>query len=405
VAAGTFGGALVGAFITPVLSAFWKLQLSKWRMEQALEGAVRPLGRSDVETGGFDGIIGQQEAKTKLLELVSRIRHPEFEAAYWQGRPEGKSDGYIMAGPAGTGKTALFHRLLNRAWELGLKISPIEVNLEKFLSGIPGSGPRAVDKLEEAILKAPHKNVFILLDEMDSAGAGEGRNVSSDIIALRSALLKLFNKFNTPRFAHKKITLIGTTNFYDRLDGAWKQRFNVVLPMNLPNPEEMKLIYQHYLGELGLVPDGNVDMNAIVKASDGYSSRIIKQAVVELRKNLAAQQREQWLKQRLHQPGQDGFILPARPDPKTGKRSLAQVTFTQEQLEQAIRQVDKNKTVVSLAAKESVSKAFDDPLSPGLFDTVQSTIGNFSSQFSALTGQFSAFTRKLPWIGGILKLS
>ena len=232
-------------------------------------GAVRPDTK-------FKDVIGVQEAKEALQDIVAYLKKPEKFSGLGARPPRG----VILEGHFGSGKTLLARAVAGEAGVPCFSLSGSDFS-DMFL----GVGVRRVKKLFAQAKK--HAPCVVFIDEIDglgrrSSGSSAGETENNRII---NALLVELDGF-TPTTG---IVVLGATNNVDNLDPALIRpgRFDRTCHLGLPDVEEREALFAHYAAALRTAGDG--DFRQLARVSTGLSPASIAN-VVNLAAMLAAKE-------------------------------------------------------------------------------------------------------------------
>ncbi|GIX62435.1 metalloprotease/cell division cycle protein [Babesia caballi] len=219
----------------------------------------------------FKDILGIDEAKEELTEVVKFIKHPDLYQDIGAKIPKG----VLLVGPPGTGKTMLAKAVATEA-----NIPFIYTSGPEFVEIWVGQGAQRVRNLfAKARRQAP---CIIFIDEIDaigakrSSGAVGGQNREHD--QTLNQLLVEMDGFNLST----GITLLAATNRLEALDRALLRpgRFDRVVHIPLPSLAGRESILRKYLSAIKH-DEENVDVHALAKLTPGYSGADLKNLVNE----------------------------------------------------------------------------------------------------------------------------
>ncbi|WP_218841488.1 ATP-binding protein [Winogradskyella undariae] len=174
-------------------------------------------------------------------------------------------------GPPGTGKTMTAHSIAN---EFNKTI--LLVNYSDIESKYVGDAPK---NLDEAFKVAKENNAVLFFDEADSFLGKRIGDVSSSsdqaINSLRSQMLILLEEFDG--------IVIFATNIVKNYDKAFESRILKHIKFDLPNKKERTEIIKSMLSISAPIEKKvfeNDSLNELAGISEGFSGRVIKNAVL-----------------------------------------------------------------------------------------------------------------------------
>ncbi|MDO9177102.1 MAG: AAA family ATPase [Agitococcus sp.] len=214
----------------------------------------------------FDDVIGAQEAKNALTDIMDYLKDPSPFIAVGARPPAG----VLMIGPPGTGKTKLAQAL---AGECGVNF--IAVSGSEFTSKYFGAGVQRVKKLFELARKnAP---VIIFIDELDGVGAR-----SSGESAVESESNRIINQvlIEIDGFAPgEQVIVVGATNRPENLDpGLLREgRFDRRIHVRLPDVVAREAIFRLYAKNIQVEPD--INFSQLARLTTGLSPATLEAIV------------------------------------------------------------------------------------------------------------------------------
>ena len=253
------------------------------------------------DVGGQDGLI--KELKRSILYP---IKYPEMYETFDVNK------GFILHGPAGTGKTHIARALANEADANFISLNGLE--MESKWVGESEENWRTL--FQEAKEKQP---TIMFIDEIDAIGKSRGgTDVHGDKVV--NQLLTLISDLDQSK---DNIFVIGATNNFKALDKALIRsgRLSKHIEVKLPDLDGTRQIFEIHSGKKPL--DKKIDKEAMVKrlfdlkATGADISYIINEA------HLAGYDRA-----RIHEKMEEGTI--------TGKDKRA-FRITQEDFDKAIQ--------------------------------------------------------------------
>jgi cell division protease FtsH len=232
------------------------------------------IDKTDVR---FDDIIGAEDAKEALQDVVAYLKDPELFARIGARAPKG----VLMEGPPGTGKT-----LLAKAVAGECSVPFYSLNGASFSSPFVGMGIMKVRKLfKEAAAHAP---CIVFIDELDGIGnrdsGGRGDAASTENSRIINTILTELDGFE----AQTGVVVIGATNYASRVDAALTRegRFDRKCLLGLPSIEERQKLFALYAKKINV--SDNVDWTRLSRLSAGLAPSAIS-AVVNAAALAAAQ--------------------------------------------------------------------------------------------------------------------
>jgi cell division protease FtsH len=215
----------------------------------AFRAAAKPATR-------FSDVVGVDEAKEALQDIVAYLRNPKKFAHLGAKPPRG----VVLEGHFGCGKT-----LLARAVAVEAGVPFIALSGSDFTDMFLGVGVRRVKKLfATARAQAP---CVVFIDEIDglgkrSGGASAGETENNRII---NALLVELDGFTSS----SGIVVLGATNNVANLDPALIRagRFDRTCHLGLPDVDEREALFA--LHAQGLRTVGELDFRQLARVSSG----------------------------------------------------------------------------------------------------------------------------------------
>jgi SpoVK/Ycf46/Vps4 family AAA+-type ATPase len=209
---------------------------------------------ADHHDGPWDHILVPPGTKQRLLnQALLTLLHGRALATL-AGLPHGL---IVLAGPPGTGKTTLARGLAQTA---ARALAPhgattyIEIDPHAFPSEMLGESQRNItrlmtDTLPELAARRPH--TVVLVDEVESfAVRRSAASFGSNPVDVHRATDALLAGIDSVASEHPRVLFVTTTNFPDAVDEAFLSRADLVLRLDLPDPDTVAAILRHALGEL-----------------------------------------------------------------------------------------------------------------------------------------------------------
>jgi cell division protease FtsH len=244
----------------PLLILFIFLQMNPMR---GMGGQFKTADKPDTR---FKDVIGVEEAKDALQDIVAYLRHPKKFADLGAKAPKG----VILEGHFGAGKTMLARAV---AGEAGVPF--IALSGSDFSDMFLGVGVRRVKKLFELARKEAPCVIFI--DEIDGLGKRSGGSSGAETENNRiiNTLLVELDGFQSG----SGIVVLGATNNVNNLDPALIRpgRFNRTCHLGLPDVDEREALFHIYAATLRT--SGDTDFRQLARMSAGLSPASIANAV------------------------------------------------------------------------------------------------------------------------------
>jgi len=218
----------------------------------------------------YEDIGGLDDAIQKIREMVEiPLKYPKIFERLGIEAPKG----VLLYGPPGTGKTLLAKAVASESNATFIYISASEL-VQKYI----GEGAKLVKEIFElAREKAPS---IIFIDEIDAIASNRqdfGTGGEREVQRTLNQLLVEMDGFNPL----DNVKIIAATNRIDILDPAILRpgRFDKTIEIPLPNEKARKELFKYYLNKTRY--DKNIDLDKLVKETEGLSGADIKQIVTE----------------------------------------------------------------------------------------------------------------------------
>lgn len=218
----------------------------------------------------FSDVIGYEEEKQELTEIVDFLKHPERFTEIGAKIP----NGVLLEGPPGTGKTLIAKAL---SGEVGVPFYFISGS--DFIEMFVGVGASRVRSLFKEAKK--QQKAIIFIDEIDAIGSREhsgmgGRN-SEQEQTINQLLVEL-DGFGSEKGG---IVIIGATNRADKLDPALLRpgRFDRKIMIGLPELKDRAAILEYHAGKRKF--EDNVNYLEIAKMTAGMAGAELEAVVNE----------------------------------------------------------------------------------------------------------------------------
>ncbi len=239
-------------------------------LSSRLTGTSSNVQQAESSSATFKDVVGVDEAKEELQEIVEYLRNPEKFTRLGGKLPRGM----LLMGPPGTGKTLLAKAI---AGEAGVPF--FYSSGSQFEEVYVGVGARRVRDLFEAAKKKSPCIIFI--DEIDAVG---GSRKLKDQSAMKQTLNELLVQMDG--FAENSgIIVIGATNFAKSLDNALTRpgRFDKHVTVPLPDVKGRKEILELYAQKTKMGDDA--DLSVLARGTPGMSGaelfNLVNQAAIK----------------------------------------------------------------------------------------------------------------------------
>jgi ATP-dependent metalloprotease len=235
-----------------------------------LAGYGSAVHQAENSDKSFDDVVGIDEAKGELVEIVQYLKNPRKFTRLGGKLPKG----VLLTGPPGTGKTLLARAIAGEAGVPFFYSSGSEFE-EMFV----GVGAARVRKLFEAAkAKSP---CIIFIDEIDAIGGSRQEKDQSAMKMTLNQLLVEMDGFEQ----NNGVIVIAATNFPQSLDQALIRpgRFDKQVDVPMPDIGGRKAILDLYSQQMPVSDD--VDMEQIARGTPGFSGaelfNLINQAAIK----------------------------------------------------------------------------------------------------------------------------
>jgi len=254
--------AVLVAFVA--LSAFGALLDDRGLSSRLSGGSASAVHAAEASDKRFADVVGVDEAKAELEELVLYLRDPARFTRLGGQLPKG----CLLAGPPGTGKTLLARAVAGEA-----DVPFFYASGSEFEEMYVGVGARRVRDLFDAAKKRAPCIVFI--DEIDAIGASRHLKEQQAMKMTLNQLLVEMDGFEQ----NAGVIVLGATNLPDALDAALLRpgRFDKHVAVNLPDVQGRKELLELHAAQVPL--DETVDLDTVARGTPGMSGADLKNLV------------------------------------------------------------------------------------------------------------------------------
>jgi len=213
----------------------------------------------DSEAVTFSQVVGVDEAKRELEEVVEFLKAPESFGQLGARMPRG----ILLVGPPGTGKT-----LLSRAVAGEARVPYFSLSGSDFVEMFVGVGAARVRDLFRHAKK--HAPCIVFLDEIDALGRKRGGaqiRTNEEREQTLNQLLVEMDGFNTDC----AVVVIAATNRPDVLDPALLRsgRFDRRVAIDAPDLNGRRAILSLYAAQKPLADD--IDLDVVARQTPGFT--------------------------------------------------------------------------------------------------------------------------------------
>jgi cell division protease FtsH len=225
----------------------------------AMTKHLADAGTNEGQPVTFDQVVGVDEAKNELEEVVQFLKAPQSFGQLGARMPRG----ILLVGPPGTGKT-----LLSRAVAGEAKVPYFSLSGSDFVEMFVGVGAARVrDLFRHAKKNSP---CIVFLDEIDALGRKRGGShlrTNEEREQTLNQLLVEMDGFNTDC----AVVVIAATNRPDVLDPALLRsgRFDRRVAIDAPDLNGRRAILSLYAAQKPLSDD--IDLDVIARQTPGFT--------------------------------------------------------------------------------------------------------------------------------------
>lgn len=231
--------------------------------DKDVQGFIEFYSKDDLK-GGFESVIGLEEAKNAVTEyVVNPIKYAKY---YNYDFADNKA--VLLEGPPGTGKTTFAKAV---AKEIDQPF--VLVNVASLVNCYVGETAKNIDKVFRWLRSYVEKNdcgITVFFDEFDEIAKKRG----GDDKASASSVPALLRNLDGVK-GNKSFLILANTNCMDMLDDGILDRFRKRIHIPLPDEKMRETFFRNKLAEIEDEYKENLDFAGFAKASDGFSGRTV----------------------------------------------------------------------------------------------------------------------------------
>ncbi|KAK7459223.1 26S proteasome subunit P45 family protein [Colletotrichum acutatum] len=239
-------------------------------LPREVDPLVYNMSLEDPGQVSFAGIGGLNDQIRELREVIELpLKNPELFLRVGIKPPKG----VLLYGPPGTGKT-----LLARAVASSLETNFLKVVSSAIVDKYIGESARLIREMFGYAKE--HEPCIIFMDEIDAIGGRRFSEGTSADREIQRTLMELLNQLDGFDYLGKT-KIIMATNRPDTLDpallraGRLDRKIEIALPNEVGRLEILKIHAQ------GVVTEGEIDFESVVKMSDGLNGADLRNVVTE----------------------------------------------------------------------------------------------------------------------------
>ena len=217
----------------------------------------------------FSDVVGEDEAKENLTEVVNYLHDPSKYQEIGASMPKG----ILLVGPPGTGKTMLAKAVAGEA-----NVPFFSMSGSEFVEMFVGMGASKVrDLFKQAKEKAP---CIVFIDEIDAIGQKRSGGQYGGNDEREQTLNQLLTEMDGFE-GNNGVIILAATNRPESLDPALTRpgRFDRRVPVELPDLKGREAILQVHAKKIKIAED--VDFNKVARMASGASGAELANIVNE----------------------------------------------------------------------------------------------------------------------------
>ncbi|KAM3482129.1 hypothetical protein NHJ13051_007762 [Beauveria bassiana] len=239
-------------------------------LPREVDPLVYNMSLEDPGQVSFAGIGGLNDQIRELREVIELpLKNPELFLRVGIKPPKG----VLLYGPPGTGKT-----LLARAVACSLETNFLKVVSSAIVDKYIGESARLIREMFGYAKE--HEPCIIFMDEIDAIGGRRFSEGTSADREIQRTLMELLNQLDGFDYLGKT-KIIMATNRPDTLDPALLRAGRLDRKLEIPLPNEVGRLEILKIHAAGVVLDGDIDFESVVKMSDGLNGADLRNVVTE----------------------------------------------------------------------------------------------------------------------------
>ncbi|KAJ6783886.1 hypothetical protein PWT90_04936 [Aphanocladium album] len=239
-------------------------------LPREVDPLVYNMSLEDPGQVSFAGIGGLNDQIRELREVIELpLKNPELFLRVGIKPPKG----VLLYGPPGTGKT-----LLARAVACSLETNFLKVVSSAIVDKYIGESARLIREMFGYAKE--HEPCIIFMDEIDAIGGRRFSEGTSADREIQRTLMELLNQLDGFDYLGKT-KIIMATNRPDTLDPALLRAGRLDRKIEIPLPNEVGRLEILKIHAAGVVIDGDIDFESVVKMSDGLNGADLRNVVTE----------------------------------------------------------------------------------------------------------------------------
>merc|ERR1712093_21281 len=239
-------------------------------LPREVDPLVYNMSIEDPGNTSFAGIGGLSDQIRELREVIELpLKNPELFLRVGIKPPKG----VLLYGPPGTGKT-----LLARAVASSLETNFLKVVSSAIVDKYIGESARLIREMFGYAKE--HEPCIIFMDEIDAIGGRRFSEGTSADREIQRTLMELLNQLDGFDYLGKT-KIIMATNRPDTLDPALLRAGRLDRKIEIPLPNEVGRLEIMKIHAAGVVTEGDVDFESVVKMSDGLNGADLRNVVTE----------------------------------------------------------------------------------------------------------------------------